>query len=371
MAPSDRRFVAWMNVAGPLRSRAGATFYGHLRRNTRSAVMRGFLSPRSLAAGICGLALAGCSGNQNTLHPASGAERSIADLWWVMLIGSVIGFGSVAFLLYLGWRRRGRTTRPVSNARLETTLVVTLGVGVPVVVLLALFVYSDVFVMRSTAAPTPGSTQMTIDVIGHDWWWDVEYPGTPVVTANEIHIPVGVAVNVVGTTADVIHSFWVPQLNRKIDLIPGRKNRVLLEADRPGRFRGQCSEFCGLQHAHMAVLVIAEPQARYRTWLANQERPARLPMTAGQRLGAHVFQNQACAGCHTIRGTAARGTIGPDLTHLASRGTLAALTLPNTTSTLRSWIEDPQHAKPGANMPALLLGAGQLDALTAYLESLR
>jgi len=334
-------------------------------------VKRGFFQPRSLVAGLIVVGLAGCGGNQDALHPASGAERSIADLWWVMLIGSAIGFGSVLFLLVLGWRRRGRKTSPPSNAKLETTLVVTLGVGIPVVVLLSLFVYSDVFVMRSTAAPTPGSTRMTIDVIGHDWWWEVRYPGTPVVTANEIHIPVGSAVNVVGTTADVIHSFWVPQLNRKIDLIPGRTNRVLLEADRPGRFRGQCSEFCGLQHAHMAVLVIAEPRARFRAWLANQEKPARPPATGEERLGLRLFQTQACAGCHTIRGTTARGTIGPDLTHLASRGTLAALTLPNTPAALRSWITDPDHAKPGVKMPALPLTGSQLDALTAYLGSLR
>ena len=183
---------------------------------------RGFLIPRFLVAGSSCLALAGCGGNQDVLRPQSGAERSIASLWWWMLGGSAVGFASVLLLLYLGWRRRRRTSPGKENARLETTLVVTLGVGVPVIVLLALFVYSDVFVMRSTAAPEPGATRLTIDVIGHQWWWEVRYPVRRVVTANEIHIPVERAVDVVGTTADVIHSFWVPELNRKIDLIPGR-----------------------------------------------------------------------------------------------------------------------------------------------------
>ncbi len=332
---------------------------------------RGLLSPRSLVAGLFGLALAGCGGNQDVLRPESDAQRSIANLWWVMLGGSAIGFASVLILLYLGWRRRKRASARVENARLETTLVVALGVGVPVIVLLALFVYSDVFVMRSTAAPASGATSFTIDVIGHQWFWEVRYPGTPVVTANEIHIPVRTPVDVVGTTADVIHSFWVPQLNRKIDLIPGRTNRVLLEADRPGRYRGQCSEFCGLQHAHMAVLVIAEPRTQFRTWLADESRPARAPSTPEEVRGAQVFRTQACAGCHAIRGTQAHGTVGPDLTHLGSRLTLGALTLPNNPRALRSWIADPQHAKPGVKMPVLPLSTGQLNAVTAYLESLR
>jgi cytochrome c oxidase subunit 2 len=347
------------------------TFHAAQLWNTGIAVKRGFLTPRSLVAGLLGLALAGCGGNQDVLRPESGAERSIANLWWVMLGGSAVGFASVVVLLAVGWRRRRRETPGQENARLETTLVVALGVGVPVIVLLALFVYSDVFVMGSTAAPNPSATRLTVDVIGHQWFWEVRYPGTSVVTANEIHIPVRTPVDVVGTTADVIHSFWVPQLNRKIDLIPGRTNRVLLEADRPGRYRGQCSEFCGLQHAHMAVLVIAEPAAQFRAWLAGQSIPARAPSTRQEAGGAHVFQTQACAGCHTIRGTQARGTIGPDLTHLGSRLTIGALTLPNNPRALRSWIADPQHAKPGVKMPVLPLSAGQLNAITAYLESLR
>jgi cytochrome c oxidase subunit 2 len=316
--------------------------------------------------------LAGCGGNQNVLHPESHPQREITHLWWVMLTGAAIGFGSIVLLLFLGWARRNRPGLPGGGSeRAETGLVVLLGVVVPVVVLLSLFVYADVFVMRSTAAPRPGSTEMTIHVIGHQWFWEVRYPGTRAVTANEIHIPVGTRVNLVGTTDDVIHSIWIPELNRKVDLIPGRTNRILLEADRPGRYRGQCSEFCGLQHAHMAVAVVAEAPARFRAWLANAARPARRPTTPAERRGEQTFVSQACSGCHQIRGTSARGQIGPDLTHVASRQTLAALTIQNDPESLRGWITDPQHYKPGARMPALSLSGSQVNDLVAYLERLR
>ena len=214
-------------------------------------------------------------------------------------------------------------------------------------------------------------TQLTVRVIAHQWWWEIRYPGTTAVTANEIHIPTNTRVDVVGTSADVIHSFWVPELNRKIDLIPGLVNRVLLDATRAGIYRGQCSEICGVQHAHMAVEVVAESPARFGSWLANMERRAVSPVSAEQRAGLALFLSASCASCHTIRGTAARGDVGPDLTHLASRSTLAALTLPNTPAYLRGWIADPQSVKPGALMPSLSLTSTQLDALSAYLSHLR
>jgi cytochrome c oxidase subunit 2 len=178
-------------------------------------------------------------------------------------------------------------------------------------------------------------------------------------------------VAVVGTTADVIHSFWVPRLNRKIDLIPGYRNRVLLYADKPGRYRGQCAELCGLQHAHMGLVVVADPPARFRAWLAATARPAAPPTTAPARRGEHVFLANACAGCHRIRGTSAAADVGPDLTHVATRGTLAALTVPNRRALLSRFIRDPQHLKPGIRMPALHLSDADFDALVAYLEELR
>src|SRR5204862_5925651 len=162
---------------------------------------------------------------------------------------------------------------------------------IPITVNVAVFVASNFVVLKQTEAPAAGTTRMTIDVIGHQWWWEVRYPGTQAVTANEIHIPVGTRVNVVATTADVIHSFWVPELNRKIDMIPGRSNRVLLYADKPGRYRGQCAEFCGLQHAHMSMYVFADPPDRFRAWLAAQAKPQTSPATASAQRGQQLFMD--------------------------------------------------------------------------------
>jgi cytochrome c oxidase subunit 2 len=169
----------------------------------------------------------------------------------------------------------------------------------------------------------------------------------------------------------VIHSFWIPQLNRKIDMIPGRRNRVFLYAEKPGRYRGQCAEFCGLQHAHMAMYVYADPPQRFRAWLAAQARPQTAPAAATARRGERLFMQNQCASCHTIRGTSAAGLVGPDLTHVGSRTSLAAVTLPNTPQQLAAWIREPQHFKPGNRMPDLGLSPADSQALAAYLRGLR
>ncbi len=309
---------------------------------------------------------------QSTLESASHASHEIVRLWWGMTIGAGIGFAVVCGLLALGWWRRGRVGLPFGGGdRAATGWILGLGVAAPVAALVALFVWSDVVVIDSTAAPRRGSTRLTVDVVGHQWWWEVRYPGTGAVTANEIHIPVGERVLVVATSEDVIHSFWVPELNRKIDMVPGRRNTVLLDADRAGVFRGQCAEFCGLQHAHMAFLVDADPPARFRAWLAAQERPAAAPASAAGRAGMRVFDRAPCADCHRIRGTSAAGGVGPDLTHLASRSSIAAETLPLTAASLADWIREPQHVKPGNRMPDVRLSAGDVTRLVAYLGSLR
>ena len=318
------------------------------------------------------LLFTGC-GKQSPLEPHSPASHDIAVLWWWMLgIAAVVFFGAVA-LLVIGWIRRDRPGLPFigENEGVTTGLVVTFGMVIPVTVLVALFAVSDLWLVKRTGAPAPSSTAMTIRVIGHQWFWEVRYPGTSAVTANEIHIPARTRVQVIATTADVIHSFWVPQLNRKIDMIPGNENRVLLFADKPGIYRGQCAEFCGLQHAHMAMKVFAQPRRRFRGWLKHQGEPAVAPVTPEEREGRQIFLQNACAGCHEIRGTSAQSEIGPDLTHLASRTTLAAVTLPNTNHALERWIRDPQHVKPGNKMPALELSPAELRALVDYLERLR
>jgi cytochrome c oxidase subunit II len=309
------------------------------------------------------LALAGCGGNQNTLDPAGHPERSISNLFWVMFGVAIVGFGLIVFLLFLGWVRRAQPNLPGGRGEAAATrIVLGFGVALPIVLLSALFIWSDFFVMRSTAAPARGSTPLTIHVIGHQWWWEVRYDNSTAVTANEIHIPVGTRVGVVLTTADVIHSFWVPELNRKVDMIPGTENRLLLIADHPGVYRGQCAEFCGLQHANMAVEVVAQPKAQFDAWLAHNEQPA--------AHGSPLFA-QNCSGCHAIRGTSSRATVGPDLTHFASRRTIAAATFANTPQNLREWLRDPQHVKPGNRMPNLRLSEADWAALQRYVDSLR
>jgi cytochrome c oxidase subunit 2 len=326
---------------------------------------------------VASMVLTGC-GKQSTLSPRSPQTHDIRTLWWWMLaIATVVFLGAVA-MLAVAWFRRHENGLPLVGNREPVLqgMVVLFGIGIPLVTLIALFGVSDVWLVKKTAPPSPRSTAMTIDVIGHQWWWEVRYPGRAAsgsyaVTANEIHIPVNTRVNVVTTTADVIHSFWVPQLARKIDTVPGRFNRVLLYASRPGRYRGQCAEFCGFQHANMSMFVVAQSRAAFQSWLSNMAAPAATPTTSMARLGQHVFMTSQCASCHQIRGTSAQGLIGPDLTHLASRRTIAAATLRNTPANLLRWISQPQAVKPGNRMPDLGLARSQYAEITAYLETLR
>jgi len=302
---------------------------------------------------------------QNVLHPHSPAEHSITTLWWVMFAVSCVGLTLIATLLLLGWIRRNRASLPFGGSeRTATRLVVVLGIATPIVLLSGLFVWSDVFVIRTTAAPSPRSIALTVHVVAHEWFWEIRYGDRASSTANELHIPVRTNVGVVGTTADVIHSLWVPELNRKIDLIPGHTNSVLLYADRAGTYLGQCSEFCGLQHAHMELTVVAQPRVQFEQWLRGESADA-----AGD--APQVFRKDGCANCHEIRGTNADGQVGPDLTHVASRTTLAAGTIPNDREHLRAWLRNPQAVKPGAKMPHVPLSQSDLDALVSYLEGLK
>jgi cytochrome c oxidase subunit 2 len=318
------------------------------------------------------VALGGCGG-QSTLDPKAEPAREISTLWWWMLAVAGTVLGGSLFLLLLAWVRRKKPGLPLIGKAdgPAAFLVVVFGIAIPLATNVALFVVANFVVAKVTEAPNTHTTRMTIEVVGHQWFWEVRYPGTTAVTANEIHIPVGTRVNLIASTDDVIHSFWVPQLNRKIDMIPGHPNRILLEADKPGRYRGQCAEFCGLQHAHMGMYVFADPPGRFRQWLAREAAPRTAPATPEARRGEQVFLNEACASCHTIRGTSAKGRIGPDLTHVGSRTTLAALAIPNRRADLSRWIRDPQHVKPGNQMPGLNLSRSDFNAVVDYVEGLK
>jgi cytochrome c oxidase subunit 2 len=328
----------------------------------RGGVARGVV----LASSVAVLA-GGCGSSQSTLSPQSGAAHDIDTLWWVMFVGSAIVFGVVTVLVLVGaLRRRGERAPEQEDTPLARRLVFWGGALIPLVALVALFAFV-LHTIPSTSAAEARKGRLTIRVIGHQWFWEVRYPSAGVVTANEIHIPVGVPVRLEARTADVIHSFWVPALNRKIDMIPGRENELLVRADRAGTYRGQCAEFCGVEHGLMAFFVVAEPRERFDAWLAREQSAA----TSELRKGRDIFMASACSGCHTIRGTAAIGRLGPDLTHVGSRSTLAAGTIESTPAELRRWLRDPQHVKPGNKMPDLGLSDAEIDFLADYLESLR
>jgi cytochrome c oxidase subunit 2 len=319
------------------------------------------------------LLLAGCGSKQSELSTASKQSHDIGVLWWWMFgAAAIVFFGAVA-MLGVSWVRRATKGLPFVGEResVPQALVLVFGIAIPVVALVTLFGVADVYLVGETSPPDPSSTTMTIDVIGHQWWWEVRYPSTGAVTANEIHMPVNTRVNVVATTGDVIHSLWVPAVNRKIDMIPGYRNRVLFDADRTGVFRGQCAQFCGFQHARMALKLFVQTPSAFHAWLTRMSAPARSPAGAKQRTGEHVFMTSQCESCHRIAGTPAQGTIGPDLTHVASRTTLASDTIANTPSELAAWIRNPQAIKPGDRMPDLGLPNPKVAELVSYLESLR
>jgi cytochrome c oxidase subunit 2 len=253
------------------------------------------------------------------------------------------------------------------------TQVVAVALGATVVLL---FVILTASVLTGHAmSGLKSKNPIAIDVIGHQWWWEVRYEATQadqtVVTANEIHIPVGQPVVIKTSSRDVIHSFWAPNIQGKRDLIPGYENALWLQADRPGVFRGQCAEFCGHQHAHMAFFVVAEPLDKFQSWLKQQVSTPPPPGDPDAIEGQQVFLSHPCVMCHTIRGSDAGAKAGPDLTHIASRMTIGAGTLTNTKGNLAAWILDSQSIKPGNMMPPNLLKADDLNALLTYLETLK
>ena len=309
------------------------------------------------------------------LTSAGGKADSTLALTWGLLAISIAVVVIMIGLTCVGiWRRGDRNPSAIAAAVRETDASAWLyiGVGVSTFVLVISLVWTIRVLAHVSRAPTPPA--LTIEVSGQQWWWKARYldadPSRIVTTANEIHIPVGSPVRVRLVGVDVIHSFWVPALAGKTDVVPGQVNETWLEADRPGRYRGQCTEYCGVQHAHMAFDVVAEPPAVFRAWLATQLAPAAPPVAPAAIRGERNFEFR-CGACHTVRGTAAGGTAAPDLTHLMSRATIAAGSAPNTPAMLAAWMANPQALKPGNNMPTLQLSGAEIGDIDAYLATLK
>lgn len=309
-------------------------------------------------------------GNQSVLNPQGPLAGSIAGLSNYMTL--VLSAAYVLTMIFIVWAilRGRRGDRP--DFRKSQMLVALLGFALPTIVFFSIFLYS-VTVGRAMST-APYKDDPTISVTGKQWWWQVQYMhGSDAIaqTANEIHMPVGVPMKFKLQSFDVIHSFWVPNLTGKMDMIPGRTNEIWIRADREGVWRGECAEFCGAQHAHMALEVIVESPVKYAEWLKWQKEPAIQPASAQAQEGQRYFVSGPCVMCHRIAGTAAGATAGPDLTHVASRRKLAAGTLPNTRGHLGGWIVNAQGVKPGSQMPRLTIEPAQLESLIAYLETLR
>jgi cytochrome c oxidase subunit II len=315
-------------------------------------------------------------GWQSALDPQGPQAASLHWLIWVFFAVSAIIWTLVMLVLVIALlRRRASGQEPVSTNQAgerRASVFVAGSLAATILTVGALTLISYLSTHSVAASP---NAPIHIRVRGFQWWWEVTYldptPSRNFITANEIHIPVGQPVTVDLLAMDVIHSFWVPNLAGKQDLIPGRLNQLTFTASRPGRYRGQCAEFCGLQHAHMAMLIVADEPQEYERWRERQIATAPAAATPEQDRGRQVFTEKACAACHAIRGTPAAGTLGPDLTHVAGREYIGAGVMPTTRGSLAAWIADPQGAKPGNNMPLVPLSAEELRSVSAYLASLQ
>ena len=316
----------------------------------------------TLLAGV-----AGCHSdhNQSMLYPAGTAAAHIASVWWFLFFVCTAIFLTVVLLTAVAiWGPRSRSPQvsPLGNR-----FIIFSGVIIPGVVLIALLVVS----VRSQVALGMPKTELTIRVTGHMWWWEVEYPDLGIVSANEIHIPVDQPVRIELISTDVIHSLWVPNLQGKMDLLPDKVNVTWLHATEAGVFRGQCAEFCGVQHAWMGLEVIAMPPESFTQWTQARRSPRVAELSSSQQHGLDVFFKVACHNCHGIEGTAAVGVRGPNLTHLASRRTIGAGILENNHGNLSGWVANPQTVKPGNLMPRTHINSADLRSLVEYLETLK
>ncbi len=332
------------------------------RRMPRGIVLRAaFLA--ALAVGLAGCA----SQSPGMFQTHSAGAHDIAVLTYTMFaILSLVLITVWSLLAYVVIRFRDRPESEASRTRGNTTVEV-LWTAIPAVIVAVLFALT----MQTTGKLTGGPDAVSLTVTGHQWWWQVKYAGADFETANEIHLPAGTAITADLLSADVIHQFSCPQVTGKVQMIPGTVNHVSFLPITAGTYLGVCAQFCGVQHAHMHFLLIVQPPAQFEKWFANQMKPAVKPTGAQAIAGATAIAGLPCASCHTIRGTSLDGTYGPDLTHLASRTSIAAVTLTNTPANLYRWIADPGSVKPGVLMPTIVIAPQTRHEIVAYLDELK
>lgn len=303
--------------------------------------------------------------------PVSGQAHAITELILVVFAICTGIFVLVAWLVAhaaLRFRYRAGDREPqqvFGSARVEA-----LWTAGPLLLLAVIFALT-VVAARASDPPTPAAEAPDILLVGHQWWWEIGYPNAHVVTANELHLPAGSRQLLELRSADVIHNFWVPELGRKMDMVPGHPTRLWVESDRSGTFSGACAEYCGAEHAWMRLRVVVDSPGAFARWVTHEQLPAASPAAASAKVGARLFGQLTCANCHAIEGTSFEGRIGPDLTHVASRATLAGELLDNSPANLTDWLVRPDALKPGSHMPNLHLSPDQVRSLVAYMETLR
>lgn len=356
--------------------------------------MRPRRAPRLTAAGLWLVPAAALAGNPSATDPAGPQAARILSLgqllWWVC---GAVWVAVVAVMLVAVLRRRrdaahealpevqphevppGGGALPLPAGQHRTLTRAVAAATALTVLILLVFLGKTVATGHALAAFAEHHEAVTVEVTGHQWWWELRYQhpeaGRIFTTANELHVPVGQPVLLKLNSGDVIHSFWVPNLHGKRDLIPGQTNSLMIQADRPGIYEGQCAEFCGFQHANMRLRVVAESPEAFQSWWQHQLGPGRTPVSDLEKRGQEVFLTGPCVTCHSIAGTPAGGTTGPNLTHVASRRSLAANALPHSRGHLAGWVVNPQGIKPGVNMPPNTLPPADLQALITYLETLQ
>lgn len=301
---------------------------------------------------------------------ASPEAEKITTLTIYFIVASMsILLTVIGLLIYVSVKFRGKPGDPEPKQFKGNKMVEGFMIGIPAL-LVGIFFYLTITTMKAVLPPADG-LEPDVVIRGHQYWWEARYPGTDAIVANEIHLPVGRKLLMHIEAADVIHDWWVPELGAKMDAIPGRTNHLWVTIRKPGVYEGACSEFCGAQHAWMRIRVVAQPEAEYQHWLKERQQNAVIPTGTGAVTGAAFFQRQTCGTCHRIRGTAANGNVGPDLTHFASRKTMLAGMMPNTRTNLQKWLEDPQAVKPGALMPRFIYPKDSINVLVDYLSTLK